>query len=134
MEVLDVYVKEKNCDTCLFRKDVPNFICGDNIAERVGTNTSYCGLKYHATHFNNCPLKTLEQHDTEIRADERKKVIEELGSWHYKKLLEVREKEKIENKNKGNEDEMARLYALFLGRYNILGDLQQKLTEMKGEN
>lgn len=76
----------------------------------------------------------LSQHDQEIRQSERQKVIDELGSWHYKKLLEVREKEKIENKNKGSEDEMARLYALFLGRYNILGDLQQKLKELKGEN
>lgn len=78
-------------------------------------------------------VKSLDQHDSEVRADERKKVVEELSNWHYKKLLEVRQKEIVENQDKGSEDEMARLYALFLGRYNILGDLQQKLTELKGE-
>ena len=31
----------------------------------------------------------LNQHDLEIRADERKKVCEELREWYYNKLKEV---------------------------------------------
>lgn len=87
---MEVFIREKNCATCPFaNKEKPNFICGDAIANDIGlkTNSSVCKLNYFANE-EDCPLKSIDQHDAEVRAEERKKVetilremAKEDGGW-----------------------------------------------------
>ena len=62
-------------------------------------------------------IETLDQHDLEIRADERKKVCEELEEWVEKNKTLV-----VWGTNNHNNFESIKYF-----------DLQQKLTELKGE-
>ena len=64
-------------------------------------------------------VKSLEQHDLEIRADERNKVCERLEEWIDETL--------IYNGNWDNGDRLG------FGSIVVYKDLQQKLNELKGE-
>lgn len=67
---------------------------------------NYCSLNpdFKPT-VSKCPLKPLSQHDAEVRAEERKKVVAELQEWNDKLIDE--------------------------GYIIDYEDLQQKLTEIK---
>jgi hypothetical protein len=66
-------------------------------------------------------IETLEQHDLEIRADERKKVCEELLEWADSKMMDwINSPKYREPRFRGT-------------RIIHYYDLQQKLTELKGE-
>lgn len=73
----------------------------------------------------------LEQHEQEIRKQERQKVIAELEEFENEQRLRVRKISKEYPTD--NEEQKARLYALSSGRFDILENLKQKLNEMKGE-
>lgn len=100
-------------------------------------------------------VKSLEQHDSEIRKpleeeierllqeikdleclvklneQAKQKVIAELEKFEHKERLFARN---IDNRNPdATEEEKSRLYALSVGRFEILGKLNRKLNEMKGE-
>ena len=68
--------------------------------------------------------KSLDQHDLEIRADERKKVCEELEEWVYNNWYYTWKKE-----NRYDDEEVAIHKDLDVKSE----DLRQKLTELKGE-
>ena len=110
---MEVFIREKNCKTCPFaNKERPNFICGDAIANDIGlkTNFSVCKLSYFANE-ESCPLKSLEQHDAELKA----KWCEDLLKWINTPYTIG--------------------CAMCLNREGFLqtDDLKQKLQEMKGE-
>ena len=75
---MEVFVKEKNmpkscidCEFCI----TTNIKNGHT--KKYEEITQCCfGEYYKLDKINTCPLKSLDQHDTEVRADERKKVID----------------------------------------------------------
>lgn len=88
---MEVFIREKNCATCPFaNKEKPNFICGDAIANDIGlkTNSSVCKLSYFANE-ENCPLKSLDQHDAELKKIIYKEAYEQ-GKFDTKTDLEYK--------------------------------------------
>lgn len=115
---MEVFIREKNCATCTFaNKEKPNFICGDAIANDIGlkTNFSVCKLSYFANE-ENCPLKSLEQHDAEIRADERNCIYDEMPKVLADSIIEITE----------NLDKLE-----FYDLEKIARKFEQKLTELE---
>lgn len=118
---MDIYVRDKempkHCGDCplvkmAFNADEINYFCNgiDNPREDTVPNWD-CKNK-------NCPLKSLDQHDLEIRADERKKVVEEVIEWVEDNVYAVDVMDDfIVNK------------IIFID----YRDLRQKLAELKGE-
>jgi hypothetical protein len=112
---MEVFVKEKNmpkscidCEFCI----TTNIKNGHT--KKYEEITQCCfGAYYKLDKINTCLLKSLEQHDKEIRADERKKVVEEIVKW----LGEPYTKNVV----------------MGINRYGSIdtNDLQDKLTEIK---
>ena len=86
---MEVFIKEKNmpkscidCEFCI----TTNIKNGHT--KKYEEITQCCfGEYYKLDKINTCSLKSLDQHDSEVRAEERKKVLEELYNWtcqnHY---------------------------------------------------
>lgn len=108
---MEVFIRDKNCATCPFsNKEKLNFIWGDSTANDIGLKINYsiCMLNYFA-HEENCPLKSLDQHDAELKA----KWCEELIAWVTSGIF----------LNSDNSEDFTDLYC----------GIKQKLKEMKGE-
>ena len=108
---MEVFVKEKNmpkscidCEFCI----TTNIKNGHT--KKYEEITQCCfGEYYKLDKINTCPLKSLDQHDSEVRAEERKKVFEEIESWY------ITAKERCYDAN----------------MWGMLKELQDKLTEIK---
>lgn len=76
---MEVFIRDedmpKNCCSCknFFMNPADTYSCSE-----IGGGSIYSNFTDGRDRHPNCPLKSLNQHDLEIRAEERKKVVAEL--------------------------------------------------------
>lgn len=106
---MEVFIRDEDmCESCF------NCPCHNGESEKCDNYCNISGDSIYGGRLSDCPLKSLKQHDLEIRADERKKVVEEL-----EKLKDI---------------VMLYFFNTKVPEIKAIYDrLEQKLTELKGD-
>lgn len=124
---MEVFIRDedmpKNCCSCknFFMNPADTYSCSE-----IGGGSIYSNFTDGNNRHPNCPLKSLDQQDAEIRANERKKVIDEIDK--LLKTLKDDYSHLCKTQKEANQETCR-----YEGVCRVQNELK-KLTELKGEN